>query len=326
MTESRKNKSIIYQAENGAIELRGDFEFETIWATQKQMAEVFGVTPQNVTIHLKNIFASGELDKTATCKESLQVQKEGRREVKRKVLEYNLDVLISVGYRIDSVVGTNFRKWATGVIKQHITRGYTINKRLLQEKESQYHRAIADIKKIASQGELIGTGEVLDIIQTFSKTWFSLQSYDDAQVPEKGATKEKVSVDTGDLYDDLAQLKKDLIKKGEATELFAQEKKADALAGIIGNVMQSMQGKDLYETVEEKAAHLLYFVVKNHVFNDGNKRTGAFCFVWFLRHAGIDFGHAITPEALTALTLLVAQSDPQDKDRVVGLILLMFER
>lgn len=322
----KKNNVIIYQAKNGAIELHGDVQVETIWATQKQIAEVFDVTPQNITLHLKNIFKSGELEEKVTCKKSLQVQIEGNRKVKRTVKEYNLDAIISVGYRIDSVMGTNFRTWATKTLKQHITQGYTINKKILREKESQYLQAITDIKKIAAQGDLLDTDSILNLITGFSRTWFSLQSYDEQRTPQEGSTKKDITLDIDTLYADIAQLKSTLMQKDEATALFAQEKNPQALAGIIGNVLQSAFSRDVYETLEEKAAHLLYFVVKNHVFNDGNKRTGAFCFIWFLRQAGIDFGTAITPEALTSLTLLVAQSNPKEKDRVVGLILLMFQK
>lgn len=323
---STENKLVIYQAENGAIELRGDSSAETIWASQKQMAEVFGVDVRTINDHIQNIFLSEELAEDPTIRKFRIVQVEGNREVARDVTHYNLDMIISVGYRVNSKTATNFRKWATQTLKQHITQGYTINEKLLKEKESQYLQAIADIKKIAGQGEMVDTNNVLDIIATFSRTWFSLQSYDEEKMPTTGNTHKDLVLDIQELYADIARLKKELIHKGEATELFAQEKTPEALAGIVGNIMQSAFGKDAYPTLEEKAAHLLYFVVKNHVFNDGNKRTGAFCFVWFLRQAGIDFGHALTPEALTALTLLVAQSDPKDKDRVVGLILLMFEK
>jgi len=321
---STENKLVIYQAENGAIELRGDSSAETIWASQKQMAEVFGVDVRTINDHIQNIFSSEELNEDPTIRKFRIVQVEGDREVTRDVSHYNLDMIISVGYRVNSKTATSFRKWATQTLKQHITQGYTINEKLLKQRESQYLQAIADIKKIAGQGEMLDTDHVLDIIATFSRTWFSLQSYDQENVPNKGVTQKDLDLDVDTLYADIAKLKKDLTARGEATELFAQEKTDQALAGIVGNIMQSAFGKDAYPTLEEKAAHLLYFVVKNHVFNDGNKRTGAFCFVWFLRQAGIDFGHAITPEALTALTLLVAQSDPKDKERVVGLILLMF--
>ena len=321
-----ENNLIIYQAENGAIELRGDVDAETIWASQKEMAQMFEVTSQNITIHLKIVFDSGELDESSTCKESLQVQKEGKREVKRRIKEYNLDVLISVAYRVDSVVGTNFRKWATRTLKQHITEGYTINQKILNEKKELYIKAIDDIRKIAQQGDLVATDEVLDIIKSFSGTWFSLQSYDEGTTPQSGFTDSDLEVSSVELYSDVAQLKKELIGKGEVTQLFAQEKKSQALEGILGNVMQTTFGKGVYETLEEKASHLLYFVIKNHPFNDGNKRTGAFVFLWFLRKSGIDFKSQITPQALTALTLLVAQSDPNDKDRIIGLILLMFQK
>jgi len=326
MNHDSKNNLIIYQAENGAIQLRSDATAETIWASQKQLAEVFNVDVRTINEHIKNIFSEDELEENLTIRKFRIVQKEGTKEVSRNISHYNLDMIISVGYRVNSKVATKFRRWATQTLKQHITQGYTINQKMLDEKKDLYLQAINDIQKIASQGDLVSTNRVLDIIKSFSGTWFSLQSYDEGTTPNSGFTSSGLEIDIQELYADVASLKTELEKKGQATELFAQEKTPQALQGIIGNVMQTAFGNDVYETLEEKAAHLLYFVIKNHPFNDGNKRTGAFVFLWFLRKSGIDFKNNITPQALTALTLLVAQSDPNDKDRIVGLILLMFQK
>jgi len=314
----------VYQTKDGAIELRADFSAETVWATQKEIAQVFNVTPQNITLHLKNIFDSKELDKKRTCKDSLQVQKEGSREVKRTVKEYNLDVLISVAYRIDSVVGTNFRKWATQTLKKHITEGYTINKNLLKRKEDLYKKVLDDIQQLSQNTIDINKNDIIELVKNFSHTWFSLESFDENNLPQKGKTHAEIKVTAKDLHRDVGIFKKELIKKGEATELFAQEKTKGSLEGIFGNVMQSFDGKDVYRSLEEKAAHLLYFIVKNHAFNDGNKRTAAFSFIWFLRNNNITNHERVTPETLTTLTLLIAQSDPKDKERIVGLIILLF--
>jgi len=157
----------VYQTKDGAIELRADFSAETVWATQKEIAQVFNVTPQNITLHLKNIFDSKELDKKRTCKDSLQVQKEGSREVKRTVKEYNLDVLISVAYRIDSVVGTNFRKWATQTLKKHITEGYTINKNLLKRKEDLYKKVLDDIQQLSQNTIDINKNDIIELVKNF---------------------------------------------------------------------------------------------------------------------------------------------------------------
>ena len=212
-----------------------------------------------------------------------------------------------------------FRKWATKTIKQHITEGYTINKKVISENYDVFMKAVDDVQKLLPKDSSVPTEDVLALIKSFANTWVSLEAYDEDKFPKKGFTKKSLAIEANDLYIAADKLKSELIKKKEATELFAQEKKKGNLEGIFGNVMQSMYGKNLYETVEDKAAHLLYFVVKNHPFTDGNKRTGAFAFVWFLNRAGIQFKNKITPEALTAITLLIAESKPKDKDRMVGL-------
>ena len=320
---SMNNKLIIYQAESGAIELKGDIANETVWITQKQLSQVFDVTTQNITIHLKQIFKDNELEEKATCKESLQVQKEGNRSVKRKIKEYNLDVMIAVGYRINSVVGTKFRKWATKTLNQHISQGFTINPSRIEQNYASFMQAVDEVKTLTSNNTLLKTDDVLALIKSFAHTWFSLESFDEDKLPKGGLTKQDIQLESSALYEAVAQLKADLIVNNQATQLFAQEKEKDALAGIFGNVFQSVFGEDAYPTIEEKAAHLLYFIVKNHPFNDGNKRTGAFAFIWFLQKVQFDFRAKITPEALTAITLLIAQSNPADKDKIIGLVVIL---
>jgi len=316
---------VVYRAKNGAIELRADASQETIWATQKDIARIFGVTPQNITIHLKRIFKQGELKVASTCKESLQVQTEGKRKIKRKLKEYNLDVLIAVGYRINSVVGTKFRQWATKTLRKHIVDGYTINPKRLENNYEQFLRAVEDVKKLLPADLNIGTSDVMELIKMFASTWFSLDAYDKSKLPKSGMNKKQVEFATEELWEALAELKKDLLRKKETTELFAQEKRSGNLDGIVGSVFQSVFGKDAYPTLEEKAAHLLYFVVKNHPFTDGNKRSGAFAFVWFLRQVNILNISKFTPETLTALTLLIAESNPKEKSRMIGLVLLLLK-
>lgn len=181
-------------------------------------------------------------------------------------------------------------------------------------------------KKLSIKDKEVHVDDVLKLIKTFSNTWFSLQSYDEEGLPRAGYTKKDVSLTADELYADVALFKKELVEKGEATNMFAQERQVKSLEGIVGNVLQSVFGNDAYATVEEKAAHLLYFVVKNHPFTDGNKRTGAFSFVWFLQKTGIDFSGVITPGTLTTLTLLIAESRPHDKDRMIGLVLLLLKK
>ena len=203
--------------------------------------------------------------------------------------------------------------------------GYTINRKRIGENYEKFLQAVADVKALLPAGNQVKTEDVLELINAFANTWFSLDAYDTDTFPKGGVTKKKVVFSTNELLDGLAELKKELIAKKQATEIFGQERDKDAVQGIIGNVLQSVFGKDAYPTSEEKAAHLLYFMVKNHPFVDGNKRSGAFAFILFLRCAGI-LRASLTPEALTALTLLIAESDSKDKDKMVGLVLLLLKK
>ncbi len=281
----QKNDLVVYQAESGAIELHTDINAETIWASQKEIASIFEVTTQNITTHLKQIFKEGELEEVSTCKESLQVQIEGKRKVKRSIKEYNLDVLIAVGYRISSSTGTKFRKWATQTLREHITQGYTINPARIGQNYDAFMRAAEDIQQLANHQSILETNDVLALVKTFAHTWFSLESYDEVKLPNTGLNQKDITLEASSLVTAVAQLKATLIDKNQATTLFAQEKKEGTLTGILGSVFQSVFGQDAYPTIEEKAAHLLYFIIKNHPFNDGNKRTAAFSFIWFLQKA-----------------------------------------
>ncbi len=324
--EKGQKELIIYQAKSGAIEFRGDFSRDTIWATQKQIAEVFGVSTKTVNEHLQNIYKEKELTKKATIRDFRIVQKEGERKVRRVVMFYNLDTIISVGYRVNSKKATEFRIWATKILKQHIIQGYTINRKIIGKNYDNFIKAVSDVEKLLPKDHVIPTEDILSLIKVFAGTWLSLESYDEEKFPKKGFTKKDVHVQADELYAAVDELKKNLRKKKQATELFAQEKDVGSLEGILGNVTQAVFGKDVYASIEEKAAHLLYFVVKNHPFTDGNKRTGAFSFIWFLNRAHIPFRQKITPEALTAITLLVAESKPKEKDRMIGLILLLLKK
>ena len=320
-----EDKLVIYQAADGAIELPVDAKLETIWASQRQIAEVFGVTPQNITIHLAGIYKEGEMDEELTCKESLQVQKEGSREVKRTVKLYNLDVIIAVGYRISSNRGTAFRKWATKTLRDYISDGFVIDKKRIEYNNAQFLRALSDLKLLSENVGQVGSSEATDLALAFATTWLSLDAYDKSALPSSGTIKKAVDIGASDLEAELHKLRKTLIAKGEATDIFATERTKGGLHALFGNVFQSFAGEDVYPTAEEKAAHLLYFVVKNHVFVDGNKRSGAYAFVWFLQKTGLLNLHEISPQALTAITLLVAESKPEDKDKMIGLVLLMLK-
>lgn len=320
-----KNNIVVYQAKSGAIELRGDFKRETVWATQAQIAQLFDVTPQNITLHLGTIFKDKELDQKATCKDYLQVQMEGNREVKRNVKLYNLDVIIAVGYRINSVIGTNFRIWATKTLKEHITRGYTINRKQIASNYDAFMKSVADIQALLPEHVVLDPKTILELIKEFSSTWMSLDAYDKESLKSIGVTKKSIELSGTELTEAISNLRNELLKKGEATDIFAQERMKGSIEGIVGNVMQSFGGKPVYKTLEEKAAHLLYFMVKNHPFVDGNKRSGAFTFIWFLRKTKIKTMRNINPNALTALTLLIAESDPKKKEQMVALVTQMLK-
>ena len=320
--KNQQNQLVIYQTKSGKIEFRGDLEHDTIWGNLQQIVDLFGVQKPAISKHLKNIYREGELNKRATISILETVQKEGTRQVKRKTEYYNLDAILSVGYRVNSKQATRFRIWATKTLKQHLLQGYTINKKRIGNNYQKFMRALEDVKALLPGGNAVSAKAALELINVFAGTWFSLDVYDTGNFPQKGVSEKQVSFTAEELAIALQDLKKVLIAKKQATELFGQEKSKDAVGGIVGNVLQSFGKKDIYPTIEEKAAHLFYFMVKNHPFVDGNKRSGAFSFVWFLRKAGI-LRASLTPEALTALTLLVAESKPKDKGKIIGLVLLL---
>jgi prophage maintenance system killer protein/prophage antirepressor-like protein len=309
---------VIYNDGRFSIEISVDDD--TLWMDAEQIASIFDVNRPAIVKHIGNIYKSGELDKESTCSILEQVAKDGK---KRKKNYYNLDMVISVGYRVNSLKATKFRRWATNILKEHITKGYTINRDRLRKNYDEFLRVVEEIKLLSKNTQNVRVEDVLELIKSFSATWFGLDSYDREALPKEGITKVNLSYEVDKLYQDIDTFKEELIKRGEASEIFATEKTPKSLEGIVGNVFQSVFGEDAYPSVEEKAAHLLYFIVKNHPFNDGNKRTGAFSFVWLLKRAGVDVAEYINPNALTALTLLIAESNPTDKDRMVGLVLLM---
>jgi len=314
-----KKEVIIYQSKSGKIEFRGELKKDTIWGTQKQIAELFNISQPVVSRHINNIFKDKEIDKKSN------MQKMHIAFSDKPVTFYSLDMILSVGYRTNSKVAINFRKWATKTLRQHLLEGWTINKSQLLKNYNKFQKAIEDIKTLLPKDKPIPTQEALELIRVFASTWFSLEAYDKESFPEKGWTKKQVFFTAEDLKSSLEELKKELVFKKQATDLFGQEKTKGAVSGIVGNIFQTFGGQDLYPTIEEKSAHLLYFMVKNHPFTDGNKRSGAFSFVWFLRKAG-KLPSSLSPEALTALTLLVAESNPKDKDKMIGLILLILKK
>ncbi len=310
-----KNQTIIYQTKNGEIALKGDAQKETLWANQAQIVELFRVNQSVVSRHVRNIFQDGEIDKKSN------MQKMHIANSDKPVTFYSLDVILAVGYRTNSKVAIEFRRWATKTLRQHILQGYTINKKRIVKNYDAFLRAVESVQRLLPAGGQVGASDALELVKLFANTWLSLDAYDKSALPTTGASKKQVQVSVAELTEAIAQLKTALMIKKQATSLFAQERQADAVASVVGNVFQSVFGRDAYATLEEKAAHLLYFFVKNHPFTDGNKRSGAFVFIWFLNRVGLLRQDKISPEALTALTLLVAESNPRDKDKTIGLIL-----
>ncbi len=315
MPDHREGASVVvFQAKSGAIELRGDSGRETVWATQAQITEIFGIDQSVVSRHLRNVFESGELDPESN------MQKMHIANSSKPVAIYDLDAILAIGYRANSRRAVEFRKWATKVLRGYISDGFAIDRQLAGRRYEQFMEAVEAVKRMLPAASSVDRSSVLELVGLFADTWFSLDAFDKDLLKGVGMTKAKVELTADLLASAIGELRGDLIRRGEATELFGQARNASAVEGIVGNVMQSFGGKDVYATVEAKAAHLLYFLVKNHPFSDGNKRSGAFAFVWFLNKAGRLDRSRITPPALTALTLLVAESDPKDKDRMVRLV------
>jgi prophage maintenance system killer protein len=319
------NKEIIlYTSKNGDVIVTPLLHSDTFWLSQEDIATLFGKWRSTITEHLWNIFKEEELNKQDVI---LKVGNSDNSLGKGKSL-YNLDAIIAVGYRVNSKEATGFRIWATNILREHITQGFTVNKSRIQENYEVFLQAVEEVQKLlpGSSSEQLKTEDILELIKSFANTWLSLDSYDKDILPTQGFTKTNLKFQASELYQDVASFKNELISSGQATEIFAQEKNNKSLEGIFWNIFQSFDNRDLYPSIEEKAAHFLYFIVKNHPFTDGNKRTGAFSFLWFLSKVGFRFQNIITPETLTAITLLVAESNPKDKERIVGLIILLLKK
>ena len=316
-----QNQLIIFDTANQSVRVR--LEGETIWLTQRQMSEVFATTPENVLMHLKQIFLTGELDEAATTKDFLAVQTEGKRQVQRRLKHYNLDAIISVGYRVNSTRATRFRQWATRVLREHLTQGFSFDRERFEQNAAELESAIALMRKAAA-GELTtdqGRG-LVDVIARYTQTFLWLQRYDEGllSAPAGHPGGQLPTLEEARLG--ITRLKSDLMARSEATDLFGRER-GDAFAAILGNLEQTVFGEPAYPSVESKAAHLLYFVIKNHPFSDGNKRSGAFLFVDFLARNGrlIHQGQSVINDVgLAALALLVAESDAKNKDVMIRLV------
>ena len=328
---NNQNPIEIYQTQDGTTQVEVRFENDTVWLSQAQMAMLFGKDIRTINEHITNIFDDEELEKESTIRKFRIVRQEGKRQVNREIEHYDLDMIISVGYRVKSKQGISFRRWATARLKEYLTQGYTINQKRLQQNAHELEQALALIQKTANSSELTlesGRG-LVDIVSRYTHTFLWLQQYDEGLLTEPQTQQGGTLPTYAEACSALAELKSQLMAKGEASDLFGRERD-NGLSAILGNLDQSVFGEPAYPSIEAKAAHLLYFVVKNHPFSDGNKRSGAFLFVDFLHRNGRLFDHngypVINDTGLAALTLLVAESDPKQKETLIRLIMHMLKQ
>ena len=317
-----QQRLVIFDSGVGQVEVR--LHGETVWLSQAQMAELFDTSPDNISLHLKNIYSDQELQEMATTEDFSVVRQEGSRQVQRKLRHYNLDAVISVGYRVSSTRATKFRQWATGVLREHLTQGYTLNRQRFELNAAELETALDLVRKtVAGEHLTVDQGRgLVDVIARYTQTFLWLQRYDEGllSAPAGHPGGQLPTLEEARLG--ITRLKADLMARSEATDLFGRER-GDAFAAILGNLEQTVFGEPAYPSVESKAAHLLYFVIKNHPFSDGNKRSGAFLFVDFLARNGrlIRRGEPVINDVgLAALALLVAESDAKNKDVMIRLI------
>ena len=305
-----------------------DKDADTLWATELQIADIFGRDRTVINRHINNVYKERELYEVATSAKIAQVRLEGGREVQREVVHYNLDVIISVGYRVKSPLATEFRKWATSKLKEYLLKGYAINKELLQsktEKIKALETQIDYLNEAAFQNQKQITAGFLSIISHYSKSFELLNKYDTEELSMEGLNEDLIFIINYDgVKKAIQELKQTLIQKGEASEIFGNEKDK-SFEGILGSISQTAFGKLAYPTIEEQAAQLLYSIIKGHAFSDGNKRIGSFIFVWFLEqnnyHKNQKGKRKIDEHTLVALALAVAQSLPEQRELITKLII-----
>jgi len=329
MAES-ESEMILFQSSDELVELNVilDSEVDTVWASGKQIEELFDKTRRTVGGHIQNLYAEGELDESSTRRKFRLVQTEGSRQITREIEHFNLDVVISVGYRVKSQRGVEFRKWATERLKEHLVRGYTINERILKDKQGELEGLRNAISALTEQRILDGeklTSGFLNIITAYSRSFELLNQFDSSSLEISGLNDDVIyKINYVEVKSAIAELKDNLIEKGEASELFGNEKDR-SFAGILGSISQTVFGQLAYPSVEEQAAQLLYSIIKGHAFSDGNKRIGSFIFVWYLeqnKHRLKKNGMPkIDVNTLVALALAVAQSPSEQRDLMIKLII-----
>ncbi|OOS24514.1 hypothetical protein B0681_06880 [Moraxella porci DSM 25326] len=315
----------IYQTAAGDAKVEVRFDNDTVWLSQAQMVQLFGRDVSVISRHIKNALAEGEIA------EKSNLQKMQIANSDRPVVFYDLETIISVGYRIKSQQGVAFRRWATARLKDYLLKGYAINQERLAQNAHELEQALALIQKTAQSPNLTldGGRGLVDIVSRYTQTFLWLQQYDEGLLSDPSGELGGILPSLDEAQQALAGLKADLMAKDEATELFAKER-GDGLSAILGNLEQTVFGEPAYPSIEEKAAHLLYFVIKNHPFADGNKRSGAFLFVDFLHRNGrlltADNTPIINDTGLTALALLIAESHPDNKETLIKLVVHMLQK
>ena len=323
------NQIVIYQSEDGQTQVDVRLENETVWLTQAQMVELFQTTKQNVSLHVGNVFREGELEQESTVKEYLTVQNEGERKVSRKVKYYNLDVIISVGYRVKSKRGTAFRLWANNVLKQYLIKGYAVNERMRKEQIGELRQLVGMLGRTIQNQPLLSNDEtdaLFKVVTDYTYALDTLDNYDYGRLTINKTTEEEPFHAT---YDNAMEAIYGLRDKFGGSVLFGNEKD-NSFKSSIGQIYQTFGGEELYPSVEEKAAMLLYLVTKNHSFSDGNKRIAATLFLWFLNGNHIlyhpDGSKRIADSTLVALTLMIAESRTEEKDVMVKVVVNLINK
>jgi prophage maintenance system killer protein len=320
------NPIAIYQSPTGTVDVHLDGD--TVWLSLQQMADLFGRDKSVISRHLRNVFNEGELERPSVVAKNATTAADGKT---YQVEFFNLDAILSVGYRVNSGEGTRFRQWATRPLREHLTLGYTVNRQRFEDNAAELEAALTLIRKAAQTPELSAdTGRgLVDIVTRYAHTFLWLQRYDEGLLTDPATQPGGTLPTLAQARQALVQLKADLVQRGEATDLFARDR-GDGLAALLGNPDQSVFGEPAYPSVEAKAAHLLYFVIKNHPFSDGNKRSGAFLFVDFLHRNGrllnAEGQPVINDMGLAALALLVAESAPAQKEVLIRLIVNMLAK
>lgn len=324
------NNSIeIYRSQDGSIQLNVKLENDTVWLTQSQMAELFGVDRTSIVRHIRNIYKSEELDQNSTCAKNAQVRTEGHRSILREIPYYNLDMIISVGYRVNSKNATSFRRWATSVLKQYIIKGYAINQQIKLDRYNELKDVVRLMSRTVGLQEKVTSeeyGGLFNVISDYVYALDTLDHYDYQSLSIQKITKIEPFRAT---YDNAMEAINALKEKFGGSQWFANEKD-DSFKSSIGQIYQTFGGEDLYPSVEEKAAMLLYLVVKNHSFSDGNKRIAAMLFLWFLNNNHVLYaedGHKrIADNTLVALTLMIAESRTEEKDVMVKVVVNLINK